>query len=267
MAMPNRPGRFRATVLDRGVSETGSNNLLTFIIRFLLTQESTPNGDWQDIEIEGMEITAYVYLEKKDGSINDRAVEDLKKALGWPGDNPFWLEGRGDPPNTGPEQLPDCQVTLDWEEYKGKRSIRVQWINPYDSEGGGIQHSTDDVRKRVLNRLGPKLRAMAGGTPAAKPAANPTGNAPARTPPAAPATPPPAAAPPTAPPAAKPARSTSNDAWAAFCAHEKAQGLTDAVLQNAWFACIKQICGHDNQDRVTPEQWGLIAEAGPSIPF
>jgi len=256
MAMANRAGRFRAQIIDKGVSETGPNNLATFIPRFFLTEEWN-GSEWVDIGREGLEITGYVYIEKKDGSLNTRAIENLKSAFGWDGRDIMWLQESA---------LPDCQVTCEFETYNGQERLKVQWINPYDSTGSGeaIPKADDNTRKRLANRLGAKLRATAGGSPAAKPTGKPQ-------PRASTALPPPAAAPPRKippPSAAEKQIATEADAWTAFTAHEGAQGLDGETLGRLWFETIEKVVGQSSDlAAITPGQWNTIAQTGPSIPF
>src|SRR5262245_30979252 len=47
--LPKREGRFRATIGEHAVDETGPNRLATFICQFRLTQELV-NGQWDPID-------------------------------------------------------------------------------------------------------------------------------------------------------------------------------------------------------------------------
>jgi len=246
----DREGRFRARVMDVGVNETGPNKLCTVVLRFGLTEEYD-NGEWRNVESEELDAVAYCYIEKRDGGLNDFQVTALKEAFGWPGMDPFWFEAT--------KELPPVQVTLETEEYNGKERIKVRFINSYDSEPGGITHADTDTRRALLARLGHKLRAHSGGKPA--PAPKPTG---------APKPPPkPAAAPQadgTPAPAAKPT-STMDAVWALFTKWAETKGANQDDLNKAWFAAIKEVCGHEDSGKVTPEQWREVANNLSDIPF
>jgi len=257
MAMVNREGRFRAQIIDKGVSLTGKNDLVTFIPRFFLIQE-WDGAEWQDIEAEGMEITAYCYLIKRDGSLNDFQIKALREAFGWDGQDFFWLED---------ESLPDCQVVIEAETYQGKDRLKVQFINAYDSEGGGtVEKSTDDIRRRVKTQYGAKLRAMAGGKSAAKPAAKSTETT-ASPKPTAPSAPPPRKSPPAAPASdAGAPPMTTEDCWTQFATAATEAGITDDQIQAQWFAALNEVCGHEDIDRATPDQLAEIAGKS-GVPF
>ena len=257
MPLANRAGRFRAQVLDQGFSETGPNKLVTFIPRFRLIEEAA-DDEWRDVSEEAMEITAYVYLERRDHAVNDVALKQLIEAFGWDGRDAFWLEDQ--------RPLIDCQVTLDFEEYQGRRRLKVQWINAFDSEPTGIQHSTEDQRKQIRARLGSKLRSMAGGAPAAKPAARPQTATPATAPPA----PARAPAPPTAPqpqPDGEARPSTMNEAWDVFYSKAQKLKLQEKQIGDCWYRAIERVSGGQDATKVTPEQWAAIAMKGPELPF
>jgi hypothetical protein len=245
----NREGRFRARVMDVGVNETGPNKLCTVVLRFALVEEYD-KGEWNNIESEELDAVAYCYVEKRDGSLNDFQVAALKEAFGWPGMDPFWFEET--------KEFPPVQVTLESEEYNGKDRIKVRFINSYDSEPGGITHADGDTRRALMARLGHKLRAHSGGKPA--PAPKPTG---------APKPPPkPAAAPqaPGAPASSAKSASTMDAVWALFAKWAETKGASQDELNKTWFDAIKAVCGHEDAEKVTPEQWAQVADKLP-VPF
>lgn len=151
--LPNREGRFKATILDHGVSETGPNNLATFVCQYKPVAELA-NGEWVDVD-EDFEISGYHYLEKRDGSINQVTVDSLKAAFGWDGRDPFWLQ---DADMSGVV----VQIKLGFEDYNGKQRIKVQFVDAEDSTGGSVPKSDDNSRRSLNNRLGSKFRALAG---------------------------------------------------------------------------------------------------------
>ena len=200
--IPNREGLFNACPVNVGVDETGPNKLATCIINFRLYEELQSSGEWEDCSDANFEVTGYFYLEKKDGSLNTITIDALKSALGWDGRDPFWLQ------DTDLSQHA-VQLKLAFEEYNGKTRLKVQYLNPYGSTGsGGVTKAEGAAKTAIRNRLGSKLRAIAG--PAQPATAKPA--APPKLPPAKPKVPP-ASAPPSAPsPAPAPEREASGEA-------------------------------------------------------
>lgn len=243
MTMPSREGRFRACVTDRSVTETGQNKLATFVARYSILEEFV-DGAWADVSGEGLSIDGYHYLEKRDGAVNEFTIDALKAAFSWDGRDVYWLEDN---------DLPDCQITLAYEEYNGQERLKTKWLNPYDFEGGMVSKATPEVRKRLSAKLGPKLRAIAGTTPAAQ---RPTGT---------PKTPPRAAPKPAGPTA------TMEDAWTAFADTQAASAtpIADDHLESEWFRIIQELTSKTDLDDVTPEEWHRVKTEGPAqvVPF
>lgn len=272
--LPTREGLFNAYPIEIGIDETGPNNLATCIIRFDLYEELQPDGQWGDCTGENWEITGYFYLEKKDGSLNTLTLDALKAALGWDGRDPFWLQ------ETDLSGHP-VQVKLGFEEYGGKTRIKVQYLNPFGSTGGGGVSKADDATRRTIsNRLGSKLRAMAGPAQAPAKPAKPAG--PPKLPPARPkAQPTPAAPAPKAEPAppAEPAApveqprdpeaATMEEAWAEFCKHCPPPKWDQAAVEAEWFRIIAELFPGKQPDELTPAEWAAMRDQGPAqiIPF
>jgi len=260
--IPNREGLFNACPVEIGVDETGPNKLTTCIINFRLYEELQPSGEWTDCADEQLEVRGYLYLEKKDGSLNTITIDSLKSALGWDGRDPFWLQ------ETDLSQHA-VQVKLAFEEYNGKTRLKVQYLNPYGSTGGGgVSKADAPTRKSITNRLGPKLRALAGpAQPApAKPAAPP------KLPPARPKAP---TAPPPAPAAAEPSEPNSGDecsmaaAWDEFIKHCDGEGWDQEAVEKEWFRILAELFPGKQPDELAPAEWATMRDEGPThiVPF
>jgi len=250
--LANREGLFHAYPAEIGLDEQGSSNLACYTILFRIFEEKQ-NGQWLDIAGESMEITGWFYLETKDGRVNDFAIEALKAAFGWDGRDPFWLQDNA-------EALREhaVQVKLGWEEYNDNTNLKVQFLNPYGSTGGGVSKADDGTRRNISNRLGSKLRALSGGSPA--PAPKPAGR---------PA--PPKPAPSRATAATKPqvAEATMNEAWAEFCKASGGEKWTQEAIEAEWFRIIADMFGGKQPDALSPADWGKMKAEGPGmiIPF
>jgi len=243
--LPNREGLFHAYPASIGIDEIGSNKLATCVINFSLFEELV-DGEWQSCEDEAFDITGWFFLEKKDGSVNATTVDSLKAAFGWDGRDMFWLQ------DTDLSQQP-VQVRLAFEEYQGKNRIKVKFLNPYGSAPtGGVTKADENVRRSLNARLGAKFRALAGGTPA--PAPKPTGKP----------------TPPASKPAPKPERKTAtmDQAWAAFSMACKSDWSQERI-EEEWFRVIGVLFPGKKVEELTPAEWGVVLEDGPSkiVPF
>lgn len=260
--LPNREGRFKAQVLEHGVDETGPNRLATFVCKFGLTEELT-SGEWLPLPPEDgdLDITGYFYLEKKDGSINTITVDSLKAAFAWDGRDPLWLQ---DADFSGLV----VQLKLEFEVYDNKQRLKVRWVDAEDAEGRGVPKADDNARRTLGTRLGSKLRALAGGSPA--PAPKPNG---APTPPGKPAAPPtktitklaPASASAFAPTtSAAPVKiATMQQAWEAF-AKECPKGWQASDVEQEWFRILGELVPGKQPEAITPAEWAMVIEEAPA---
>ena len=163
MTMPDREGRWRAYPVEWSVQEIGDSKLCTLVMSFKMSQwhGSLNVGDpeeWQDWRgYDDQTITGYFYLERKNGSPNEHAINSIKEALGWDGldiealQNNDWSE--------------TCiQLTLGYETWEGKTRLKVQWLNTWDAESSGqpIIKSDKPVLTAMQSKLGAKLRAING---------------------------------------------------------------------------------------------------------
>jgi len=239
--LPNREGLFNAHPANVGVGETGPNNLATCVIEFQLYEELR-NGEWTDCSTEDLSITGYFYIEKRDRSINQMTIDALKAALGWDGVDLFWLQ------DTDLSEHP-VQVRLGFEEYQGKNRIKVRFLNPYGASPSGVTKADEATRRSINNRLGAKLRAVAGGTPA--PAPPPSGK------------PAPPASRPAAPPKPKKTPEEAMDeAWAAF-SKACSQDWTDEQVEDEWFRVLGELFPGKRPEDLTPADWAVMLKEGP----
>jgi hypothetical protein len=229
------PGRYPAKTTETTVYEN-QNGTLCFSARFSLD--------------DGKSITGYFSLSRKDGSLNEFMINNLKEVYGWDGVDPFWLVDN---------DLSSCPVEITVEnQTRPDNSVftTVKYLDKPGGGGGGMPQQGD--RNAILSKFGSRLRAMAGGTPAAKP-----------TPAPAPPQPPPPSQPPTTPPPSNVKPMEMSEAWSVFC--EKAGPAVDQNdLQKCWFKAIQEVTGK-TAEACSPDDWGRVAAAASDyvdeIPF
>lgn len=197
----------------------------------------------------GCEIKSYHALTTKDGAINTRCIDDLKKWSGWNGVDPYWFMD---------SDLTGIEVELVIENEPGfndptKTFPKVKWVNrPGTGGGAGLPEAGD--RRAIIAKFGAKFRALAGPQPVAarKPLRRPGRGRrdTLLTLPPQPTT--------VQPPHAAPIKTaTQNSAWARL--NELGAGMPQGELEKIWFACVDST-GMDQAD-MTPDGWSKVTQA------
>ena len=160
----DRPGRFKAKPADWGMKTTRDSGIPEFWIEFFITDIWADN-DWQDWSEYGQSIAGFFYPFKKGGDPNSKTIDTLKDCLGWDGTSLTSLaEG-----NWSGQVV---QITVEDEEYNGKKKLKVKWMNTEDSSPGLKKMDSTEVKSMASN-WDAKLRAMNGAPPAKTPARPP----------------------------------------------------------------------------------------------
>lgn len=133
------PGKYRARAVSADLDQSSEKGTDRVVIIFRIL----------DGECEGEEISAYLYFTTEKGA--QRSIESLMYCGARMKD--------GDISDLEGIDSKDVQIVLDDEEYKGKKRIRVQWINPAAYGGGNI--STGDRARMVEDLRGAVLAAQA----------------------------------------------------------------------------------------------------------
>lgn len=152
----DRPGDFQARVIDYSIyqAKTGSTGIN---LKFqLLTMWNPETQEWEDwTQYGGHEVLGTAWVINKDETLNEANVKRLAEACG------PWDFGMIDSKEWRPT---DCSVTVQAEEYQGKTTLKVAWINPYDRKPG-MSGNVDAGKARDLSsRFGHQLRALFGNT-------------------------------------------------------------------------------------------------------
>ena len=159
----DRAGTFKARPVAMGLQNAKESKSVAVWIEFQIIAQQENEGwtDWSGYEDHA--IVGYFWIVKKDGSVNTRTVENLAEVLDWDG-NPDTI--MGDPPD-----IP-VQITVAEDTYNGKTSLKVQWFNPVDYQGGIVSASPEQV-KAINAQFGSLLRAAAGAARKTKAAPKP----------------------------------------------------------------------------------------------
>lgn len=234
--LPNREGRFKAAVIEHGVSRTGPNRLTTFVGRFKLLDELVEDA-WQPVT-EDFEIIGYFYLEKRDGSLNSVTIDNLRSAFGWDGCDPMWLQDAD--LSTGKVQL-----KIGFEVYQEVERVKVQYIDAENAVPSGVPRADEATRRDINARLGPKFRAHAGGSPAPapKPAIGSGPSTPTK---------------PTAPVEPEPDRSI--EAWESFC-QLCPDNWTKKQREDLWFNTLDLMYRDRALKSLSPDEWNRLLDA------
>jgi len=108
-------------------------------------------GEWESwAEYAVNEVQGAYYVVKRDGAVNESAVEQLAKAIRWNGDLRTVI---GQPPDI------EVQITVSEEVYDGTTSFKAGWLNPGDHVPS-FGASPEDIMKLHV-RFGSLLRAAA----------------------------------------------------------------------------------------------------------
>lgn len=163
----DRPGNFQLECKDYTLAEfdSGSVNLvMQFRVLNCWDEESGQWIDWTktedgsplDITVEGMiNLIKKKNTDGSSGGVNERQCEALMECCGWNGMISA-LQSKSWKPN-------NCQGLVKKDEYKGKVSHKVAFINPFDATpgGGGLTAATVEAAQRLQDQWGASLRALA----------------------------------------------------------------------------------------------------------
>lgn len=150
----DRTGDFRGAIVDYGLKEESSGSVAIVIEAKVESQwnEETKQWDsWQ--QYDEHRATGYVYIIKKDGSLNENQVKALCQFAGWDGDLASIAKNTWTPT--------PCQFKVETDEYQGQTRYRISWLNEYDRTPGGMGQVSDEKLKLLNQRFAGPLKAIA----------------------------------------------------------------------------------------------------------
>lgn len=124
MAVIDREGRFTAQMLETSLFKAEGTEAVAFNFHAALMHEAVSN-EWAALD-PMPDVRGAVWLVKKDGTINENAVKQLKEALGWDGD---WNKLDG-----ADHKWPDFQVDVQADTYNGKTTFKGTWLHHFEAD-------------------------------------------------------------------------------------------------------------------------------------
>jgi hypothetical protein len=149
----DREGVFRGVIAEYGTKEfTGGTIAIKFRAELTELYDGEQWHPWTDYQ---QEVYGDSFVVKKDGSINEAAVNSLVNHAGW--------DGTFASVNDATWKPTPCQFKVVSEEYKGKTYYKVDFINGFDDVpgGGGLPKIDGQKAKGLDARFGSQLRAIA----------------------------------------------------------------------------------------------------------
>lgn len=168
MGKIDRECRAVGDIIDHDVTEFESGSV-AFKFNMGLDLEFDPKGkDWKPLP-EATTVHGQVILVKKDGTLNEDGVKQIRDAFNWDGAD--WEKLRNN--NMAGTRI---QVQIKGEMYQGKMNYKASWIYHGEAVPGGIPGTVDQDRFTALQqRYASQTRAICGGntSPPGKPSAPP----------------------------------------------------------------------------------------------
>ena len=149
----DRVGTFQADIIEYGLQKYESGAVAVAVKCLIRSQWNPESQLWDDWSgYEQHEAGGFLNVVKKDGTLNSNQVEALVQHAGWDGQlssiaNEQW---RPTP----------CQIKVDPNEYKGKTTFQISFINQFDRIPGAVGNVNIDEAKSMDAQHGGALRAL-----------------------------------------------------------------------------------------------------------
>lgn len=149
----NQTGDFRGEICSYKLQEYKSGAVAIAVLVDIHDAWNSETQEWNDWREHYLQVPGYLFVIKKNGTLNDVQVAALVSHVGWDGNLESITAQTWQPTR--------CQFSVTANTYEGDVSYRIAWINAYDSRPG--TSSIDPTRSKELqNKFGSQLRAVAG---------------------------------------------------------------------------------------------------------
>lgn len=154
MALPcDREGSFRGEILAYGLTESNDKAVGVNVRVHLLAWWT--DGAWQDWSgYDPVEAEGCIWIVKKDGNLNERAVKGLIDFAGWDGSMESIANETWRPLQIG--------LTVERDEFKGQMRFKIGFINDFSRTPGAMSTCSPSRVQELSNRFGAQFRAIAG---------------------------------------------------------------------------------------------------------
>lgn len=255
MVKLTQDGTYRGKILEHGVSET-KNGYPQFVAHLAALEIWDDDKEqWVDFSEYDAGMMGYFVLIGGDAKplLN---MDQVMKATGWDGQSFAALDNM-DLSKT------IVQFQVAWNEYDGKESLQVSWIDHEDATPGIKVKKLDQKELKSLDaKYGATLKAASGkATPVASKkksvptplmtATEATSEKPKRG----------RGRPPKKVEESEIVTSDIEDAWGAFAEHAGKMKLDGDHMNKIWLSTVENIVGEKDEDDITGEEWGQIKTA------
>lgn len=266
----DREGTFKCLIPEHSVN-TSTNGHPQFVGQFLAIEMWDEDSEiWQPWDYE-QELVGYFVLFSKDGTATLNASQ-VMEALGWDGKSLCELDE-----TDYSEKV--VQIRVELNEYKGKTSLQVSWLDAEDAiPGVKVKKMDRDALKSLDSQFNSALKLLGGRTPAKAPtqaSATPPKATPPTTAPSVETAAHTAAIaskteskkrrgrPPknTTPPTPAEGSCTQIEAWESSVTWV-GESFPEEKLSEVWLQTVIEIVGEKTpDDKITDAQWYTIKEA------
>jgi hypothetical protein len=151
----DRVGDFQACIYEYGLQEYDSG-AVAIAAKATISAMWNPDAEsWDDWTSYDVEALGYLFIVKKDGTVNDKQVDALVNHCGWDGNIASIINATWQPT--------PCQVKIAPNTYNGETTYRISFLNAFDRVPGGSFGNVDVVKAKELEaRHGAALRAIVG---------------------------------------------------------------------------------------------------------
>lgn len=270
-------GPYRGEIVEAGVAAT-KKGYPQWIARIKATEKyvDDPEGmeyfelkepDWVDWSQLNEDIVAYLVLFNDAEEFSEDTslcnYEQLQAALGWDGTE---FDSLNDDSYIGKTVM----FRVEEDEYDGKVSLRVNWIDAADASPRRELRKLDaDGLKDLSAKLKIKKKPKSVAKPASKPKAGKPGGD-SKKPPVPPKKSPPKDETPEEKPdggdesgdgstdTSLPSETSQGDAWEFVCEHKG--GNSDSDVEEAWISACGEVGGDKDEDDFTDADWAKVRD-------